>query len=74
MNPREERLLRLLLNPGQRLVHHLVGGALDPCEREAAPLAHIEIVEVRVEALIDPPLGIEDVGSDERAGSVATLL
>ncbi len=74
VNPGKERRALGFPNPRQGLVHHLVGRPLDRAERKAALRAEIEVVHVRIEALIDPPLRVEDVSGDERTGAVAALL
>src|SRR5262245_3097536 len=73
VNPREEGLPRLLLDPRKRFVHHLIGRPLNARQRKAATLAHVEVVEERIEPLIDPPFRIEDIGRHERAGPVSAF-
>src|SRR6185369_8985754 len=71
MNPREEGLPACLIDPRQRLVYDLVAGPLDGAERDRSRFAEIELVVVGVEALVEPPLRIEDVGGDEGTGTIA---
>ncbi len=74
MDPREERLSLRAVDPRQRLVDDFICRPLDRRERHAARLAEIELVVIRVEALVDAPLGVEHVGADEPARAVAARL
>src|SRR3954454_1010416 len=74
VNPRKERRIFRLLDPGQGLVHHLVARTLDRGERNRARFAQVELVEVGVETLVDAPLGVEHVRANEPAGAVAAAL
>jgi len=74
VNPREERRVPGPVDPRQGLVHHLVGGPLDRRQRHGPRLGEVEVVEVGVEALVGPPLRVEDVGGHERARPVPALL
>ena len=74
VNPGKEWRAAGLPNPRQGLVHHFVGRPLDRAERKAALRAQVEVVEIGIESLVDPPLRVEDVGGDEPTGAVAALL
>ena len=71
VDPGEELAVLLLLEPAQGLVDDLVGGPLDLAERDPFEAAQVELVEVGVEALVEAPLGVEDVGGDEGRRVVA---
>ena len=62
------------LEPGQGLVDDLVGRPLDRAERDLLELAQVELVVVEVEALVEAPLGIEDVGGDKGGRGIALVL
>ena len=74
VDPGEERPAFGAVDPRERLVDRLVAGPLDGAQRHRALLAEVEVVEVGVEALVDAPLRVEDVGGDEAAGAVAVGL
>ena len=74
VDPGEERRALRVPNPRQGLVHDLVAGPLDVRQRHAALPAEVEVVEVGVESLVDPPLAVEHVRADEPAGAVAPRL
>jgi hypothetical protein len=70
-----EELLRLVgLQPGERVVDDFPAAPRHVGERDAAVLREIELVEVRVEPLVQPPFAVEHEGSDERAGLPAAGL
>ena len=71
VQPGEKGLAAARVQPGERLIDDVVGGALDGAERDPARLAEIELVVVGVEPLRDPPLGIEHVGADEPRRAIA---
>ena len=75
VDPGEERLLGLLPQPSRRLIHHFVPRPLrrvDP--RRELVLREVEVVEIGVEPLSDPPPSVEDERADEPAGAVALPL
>ncbi len=74
MNPGEERRTLRVGDPGQCLVHDLVGGTLDAGQRNAFRLADVEVVHVCVEPLIDPPFRVQDIRGDEGARAISALL
>jgi len=76
VDPGEERLLahRGVTHPLQSLAQNLVAPALDVAHAHRLVLREVEVVEVAVEALGDPPAVIEDIGGDEPAGRPAVRL
>jgi hypothetical protein len=74
VNPREERLVLLLVQPGQGIGHHLVAGFLNGAEGECLVLRQVEGVRIRFKPLTDAPLGGENPGRDESSGFVARFL
>jgi hypothetical protein len=72
MDPEKERLLLVLAEPAQRLVHRLVAGPLDRVHPGLLLVAaQVEVVEVAGEALIDAPARVEHEGGHEPARAVA---
>ncbi len=70
MDPPEEAARRRhLVDPGDRLRDRLVAAALDLAHAGALQRGQVEVVEVALEALGDPPLVVEHVGRDEAAGA-----
>jgi hypothetical protein len=69
VEPAEEARAACAVEPPQCLVHDFVRRPLDVPQRDPAVLRQVEVVEVRVEPLIEPPLRVQDVGRHERAGS-----
>ena len=67
MDPAEEARCAGAIEPGERLVGDLVARPVDAAERQRLVLAQIEVVEIGVEALVQPPPRIEHVGADEGA-------
>ncbi len=64
----------MLVEPGQRLVDDLVTPPADVGQRHRRVLRKVEVVEVAIEALVESPFRVEDVGSDECAGRPAAPL
>ena len=74
VNPARRTGVPRLLQPWQRVVHDLVAATLDlPIESDLV-LRQVEVVEVRVESLIDAPLRVEHVRADESAGRESARL
>jgi hypothetical protein len=71
VDPGEEFAVLLFVDPAQGLVDDFVRRPLDLAERDLLETAQVELVEIRVEALVQPPLGVEDVGGDEGRRVVA---
>ena len=69
VDPGEEARAGGLVEPGKRRVGHLARRPLDFVERHAHGVAEVEVVEVVVEALGDPPLRVEHERRHEAAGA-----
>src|SRR5262249_28764566 len=74
MHPREEPVVRHLLEPVQPMVDDLVSRPLYRAERNRGVSREVEVVEVGVEAFVQAPLRVEHVRADERARSIAARL
>ena len=74
VDPGEEPFLLHLVHPVERRLEDLVAGALHAVEADPFELAEVEVVEVAVETLVEPPPGVDDEGGDERAGPVPRVL
>ena len=70
VDPGEEPFLLHPVHPVERRLEDLVPGALHAVEADPLELAEVEVVEVAVESLVEPPAGVDDEGGDERAGPV----
>ena len=70
MNPGEERLALVAIEPMERRVHHLVAGPLHRRQIEVLELPQVELVVVDAEALVEAPAAVEHERSDERAGLI----
>ena len=69
VDPGEEARIGGLVEPRQRGVGYLAGRPLDLVERHAHGVVDVEVVEVVVEALGDPPLRVEHERRHEAAGA-----
>ena len=69
VDPGEEALTGGLVEPRQRGVGHLARRSFDLVERHVHGVAEVEVVEVVVEALADPPLRVEDERRHESPGA-----
>jgi len=74
MEPREEPLRRVAIEPREGLVHHVAGRAADVAKRDRAVLGQVEVVDVGVEPLVESPFRIEDERGHERGGGPAAAL
>ena len=75
MNPGEEALVAVLAEPCERAIDHVRPPPLDHVHgRRVRKLVEIELVEVAIEALRDPPASIEHERADESAGAIPVLL
>ena len=70
VDPGKEPFLLHPVHPVERRREDLVAGALHAVEADPLELAEVEVVEVAVETLVEPPAGVDDEGGDERAGPV----
>ena len=74
VDPGEELLVLVILEPGKGLIEDLVRRPLHRTEGDLFEFAQVEVVEIDVEALVKAPLGIKDVSGDERRGRVPLVL
>ena len=71
VDPGEERGVLTGVEPGQGRVHDRVPRPLDGAEVDVLALAHVELVVVEFEALLEAPAPVDDEGRDERPTPVA---
>ena len=74
VQPGEEALRRVLVQPGCRVVDHFTRAARHVAERDRLVLRHVELVDVRVEPAVQPPFRVENEGAHERARLPASVL
>ena len=74
VDPPEEARSGDLVEPRQRVIGYFIAGPIDAAERQRLIFRQVEVVEVGLKALRDPPLVIEYVGADEPAGGEAARL
>ena len=73
MDPGEERPGLAFVQPTERGIEDLIGGPLNRREVQLLDLAHIELVVVRAEALIESPAAVENESPNERPRLIAVV-
>ena len=71
MNPGENSLLRLVLQPFIDFCQHFVSPSLDRVKAYCFVLCQVKIIIVVVKTLIQPPARIENKGTHEGSGCIA---
>ena len=74
VQPGEKPFVLDLVHPAEAFLEHDTSLALDGVEADPLELLEVEVVEVAIEALIEPPPGVEDESRDESARLVPVLL
>ena len=73
MDPGEERPGLAFVQPTERGIEDLIRGPLNRREVQLLDLAHIELVVIRAEALIESPAAVENESPDERPRLIAVV-